>query len=363
MKIDSHNVQTADSHRRDFLKKTAGVVGAASLAAGTANMAHAAPQSDKKLQIGVFGLDYTFWGLWGDLLDPEKGSGSFFNMEPAYVWDKDIEKAEKFATQRGCEVVKKYDGMLGKVDGVVNGGFYNVPWQHKMLRPYIEAGIPTYLSRPWSSCFRDLDEMLDLAAMHNTPLIATATYEHYDVADHFQRQVKNIGQIDAVFATCGAGDRPHFHVPYMMMKILGYNVEEVSMMTNDPKRPSYLQSTYVYGEKENQPSFALSMHGSRANVYSFRIIGRQGTESASMPGGASYYLRFASQLRDIQRTIEKKENYQPLDIIRKKFECVITEYYSHYERGGAPVKVGTVSPDWQYLLWRPNWYNDSDFKS
>ena len=124
-----------------------------------------------------------------------------------------------------------------------------------------------------------------------------------------------------------------------MMKILGYNVEEVSMMTNDPKKPSYLQSTYIYGEKENQPSFALSMHGSHANVYSFQIIGRQGTENDSMPGGTSYYLRFASQLRDMQSTIEKKENYQPLDIIRKKFECVITEYYSHYEQGGAPVKI------------------------
>jgi len=354
------------SDRRFFLKKTAGVVGAASLGAGAASQIHAASKSTNgKLKVGAFGLDYTFWGLWGDLLNPEgRWSGTnLFNMEISHVWDKDSKKAEEFAKKWGCEVVKKYDGMLGKVDGVINGGFYNVPWQHKMLHPYIEAGIPTYLSRPWSSRLRDLEEILELAAKNNTPLIATATYEHYNEADNFQNQLKNVGEIEAVFATCSAGDRPHFHIPYMMMKILGYNVEEVSLMTNDPKKPAYMQTTYVYGATENQPPFALSMHASRAHIFSFQIIGKEGTENASMPGGASYFNRFASQLIDIQKTIERKTNYQPLDIVRKKFEMAITEYYSHHERRGTPIKVGTVPPDWQFPLWMPDWYNDSDFKN
>ena len=356
--------QANHSSRRDFLKKAAGVVSAASLTAAAASEAQTTSKNSK-LKVGVFGLDYTFWGIWADLMNPAGRSPgtSLFNMEMSHVWDKDIKKAEKFASRWGCTVVKKYDDMLGKVDGVINGGFYNVPWQHKMFRPYIEAGVPTYLSRPWSSRLRDLDEMLDLAAKNNTPLIATATYEHYNEADNFQTQLKNVGEIEAVFATCGAGDRPHFHVPYMMMKILGYNVEEVSMMTNDPKKTSYLQSTYVYGATENQPPFALSMHTAGSYVFSFQIVGREGTENASMPGRASYFNRFAPQLIDIQKTIDKKTNYQPLDIVRKKFEMVISEYYSHYERGGAPVKVGTVPQDWQYPLWEPNWYDDSDFKS
>ena len=257
--------------------------------------------------------------------------------------------------------MKKYDGMLGKVDGVVNGDLYNVPWQHKLLRPYIEAGVPVYLSRPWSSRLKDMDFMLDLAAKHNTPVCASATYEHYNEADNFKPRLKNVGEIEAVFATCGAGDRPHFHIPYMMMKILGYNVEEVSLMTNDPKKPQYLQATYIYSASENQPPFALTMHGSRAYVFSFTIVGKQGTERADMPGGSSWYYRFVPQLVDIQKTMEGA-NYQPFDIVRKKFECVITEYYSHYERGGAPVKLGTVPQDWQLPPWKPGWYDDSDFK-
>ena len=376
LKMEDQNMSTntnesmeKSSARRDFLMKAATVVSATSLAAGAATSAHAAQkESSGKLKLGVFGLDYTFWGLWADILSPKGrwSAGNFFNMEPAYVWDKDMKKAREFADKWGCEVVEKYDGMLGKVDGVVNGELYNIPWQHKLFRPYIEAGVPAYLQRPWSTRLRDLDEMLNLAAKHGTPIIATATYEHYNEADNFQQKLKNVGEIKAAYATCGAGDRPHFHIPYMMMKILGYNVDTISLITSDPKgrsggKPFYLCANYVYGESNNQPPYVLSMHGSSTDVFNFKITGRDGTEEAVMPGGSSYFYRFATQLMDIQKTIETKTNYQPLDIVRKKFECVLTEYYSHYERGGAPVKVGTVPPDWQLPPYRPNWYNDSDF--
>ncbi|MFC1539688.1 hypothetical protein ACFL6H_09710 [Candidatus Latescibacterota bacterium] len=348
------------SDRRSFLKNTAGIFGAASLGAPLAAKAQDS-FGNRKLKIGVFGLDYTFWGIWTGLLNPE--GTNFFNMEMSHVWDKDMKKAEGFAQKWGCKAVKRYDDMLGEVDGVVNGGFYNVPWQHILFRPYIEAGVPAYLSRPWASRKRDLEEMLELAAKHNTPLIATATYEHYNEADNFKSQIKNIGEIESAFATCDAGDRPHFHVPYMMMKILGYNVEQVSMMTNDPRKSVYLQSTYIFDASENQKAFALTMHSLRSYVFSFQIIGRQGTENASMPENASFFNRFAPQLMDIQKTIATKTNYQPLDTVRKKHEMIMTEYYSHYERGGAPVKVGTVPQDWQYPLWKPDWYDGSEFRN
>jgi len=352
---------TDSGSRRAFLTGSA-AAGAAAIVSGST--ASAAQPSARKLNIGVFGLDYTFWGIWADLLSPEgQHSGtSLLNVRPSHVWDKDTKKAREFADKWGCEVVGSYDGMIGKVDGVVNGDLYNVPWQHLFLRPYIEAGIPCYLSRPWSTRLRDLDFMLDLAAKHNTPLIATATYEHYNEADNFEGKLKTLGVIESATAVCGAGDRPHFHIPYMMMKILGYNVESVSLISNDPMKPKYLQSTYIFGDTDNQPSFALAMHALRSYVFHFTIFGREGTESANMPSGASWFFRFVPQLVDIQKTIDTKKNYQPFDIVRKKFECVLAEYYSHYERGGAPVKVGSVSPDWRIPPVRPDWYTDADFR-
>jgi predicted dehydrogenase len=353
---------SAHTSRRSFLAASA-LAGATTLRGGTGAMA-TEKKPVKKLRVGVFGLDYSYWpGIWADLLSPTGThvQTSILNMQVACVWDKDEKKAQDFASKWDCEVVKKYDGMLGKVDGVVNGELYNVPWQHKMFRPYLEAGVPTYLSRPWSTRLRDMDSMLELAAKHNTPLCASATHEHYNEADNFKDKLKNVGEIQTVFATCVANDRPHFHIPFMMMKILGYNVEQISLLTNDPNNSAYLQCTYIYSKTDQQPSYALSMTAAPTDIYNFTIYGKDGTESARMPGESNFFYRFVPQLIDIQKTLEGK-TYQPLDIVRKKFEAQLAEYYSHYERGGAPVTVGTVPPDWQYPIWKPDWYSDADFK-
>ncbi len=361
--------QNSSQGRRGFFKKSTAALGATAMTTGlvsslNAASINAAPSPLEPMKIGVFGIDYTFWGLWADLLSPTgQWSGtSLLRMRPSHIWDKDRKKAQEFADKWGCEVVDKYDGMVGKVDGVVNGELYNIPWQHQLMRPYIEAGIPCYLQRPWSNTIRNLDEMLDLAAKHNTPIIATATFEHNSEADNFSKLLVNVGEIQAAFGTSRVGDRPHFHLPYMMMKILGYDVETVNMIADDPKKIGYMNINYVYSKTDKHPAFVLSMHAAKPDVYSFAIYGDKGTESARMPAGTDYYHRFIDQLVDIQKTFEKREHYQPLDIIRKKFLCVQAEYYSHYERGGAPVRIGTVPADWPIPAWRPDWYDGSEFK-
>ena len=55
--------------RRSFILKSA-AAGAASLVAGAGSGA-AQKKSQGKMKVGVFGLDYSFWSLWADLLNPE----------------------------------------------------------------------------------------------------------------------------------------------------------------------------------------------------------------------------------------------------------------------------------------------------
>jgi len=352
-----------NTSRRSFLSMGT-LAGAVSLAAGS--RAEAEPQKPRrKLRVGAFGaIAYSFWGIWADLLSPAGRAGtSILNMELSHVWDKDFAEAEKFAAKWGCEAVKKYDDMLGKVDGVVCGGLYEVPWQHLMFRPYLKAGMPCYLSRPWAYRIKDMEEMLELAAKYSAPLIATATYEHYNEADSLRDKLPGVGQIKSVAATCTGGDFPHFHIQHMMPKILGYNVQQVSLITNDVKKPQYLQDTFLMGGDDKQPPYLCTMHSAPGPyVFHITIIGTEGTEVASMPGSSNYFYRFATQLMDIQKTIEGK-NYQDFDIVRKKHINWITAHYSHVERKGAPVATGTVPSDWSPPHWMPGWMDDSMFKN
>lgn len=350
----------ADTSRRSFLKGSA-LAGTAAIGVPSA---HAQQKSSRKLKIGAFGATkYTFWGLWMDLLSPDGTTGTdLFNMEVTHIWDKDMSEAQKFADKWGVTAVKNYDDMLGKVDGVVCGGLLEVPWQHLMYRPYIDAGVPCYLSRPWSYRKRDLNDMLERAAKNNTPLIASATYEHYNEADSLPAKLKTAGTLRGVQATCGGRDFPHFHIQHMMSKILGYDVKQVALLTNSVKDTRYLQLSYVYNGTEEQPEYVCTMQSAPGPyVFSINAVGTEGTVRASMPGTSNYFWRFAPQLIDIQKTIEGKQ-YQPLDVIRKKHELWITAHYSHVERNGAPVDVGTVPNDWSPPYWEPGWMDNAMFK-
>jgi predicted dehydrogenase len=349
------------SNRREFFRGAGATLAAAWAANSIASEADAA--AIEPMKAGVFGLDYSFWSIWADLLSPKgrRLGTSTLRLTPTHVWDKDSKKAHDFAARWGCEVVDRYDGMLGKVDVVLNGELNNVPWQHLLLRPYLEAGVPCFLQRPWSDNLVHLDEMLDLSAKHSTPVMATVPFEHYSDADTGAARIKNIGEIQAVFGTAQISDEPHFHLPYMLMKILGYDVESVSMSTDDVHKVGYLNVNHFYPRAADRRPFVSSMSAARSDAYTFTVMGERGAVSGAMPAQADNFARFFGTLLDIQRSFEKRALYQPLDVIRKKFQCVQAAYYSRFERAGAPVKIAAVPADWPIAAWTPNWYDGSEF--
>lgn len=350
-------------NRRDFIGIAGAGMAAAVAAAGLAPSAAAA--GIEPLKVGVFGLDYSFWPIWADLLSPrgKRVGTSLLRLRPAYVWDKDPKKAQEFARTWDCEVVNRYDGMVGKVDAVLNGDLTNVPWQHLLLRPYIQAGIPCFLQRHWSDTLVHLDEMLELAARHGTPLMATVPFEHYGDADTAIARLKTAGEIQGAFAAAHSTDEPHFHIPHLMMKILGYDVESVSMNVDDVRKVGYLDVDYVYPGSDKRRPFVLSMQGSGPDVFRFSVVGQQATANASMPAEADYFARFFGQLLDIQKTFEKRALYQPLDVIRRKFQCLQAAWYSRLERNGSLVKIGSVPADWPIPAWSPGAYTAADFRA
>lgn len=350
------------SSRREFLK----LAGAgAAVALTVPAIASGAPsESIAVMKVGALGLDYSFWDIWANILSPKgKYEGtSLLRMRPVYVWDKDSQKARDFAEKWDCEVVERYDAMVGKVDAVLVGDLILAPWQHLLLRPYIQAGIPSFLQRHWSDSLVHMDEMLDLAARHSTPVMATVPFEHYDEANIAGLQLNTAGEVLGAFATAEIPDEPHFHIPYLMMKILGYDVGSISMNTDDVRKTGFLSVDYFYPGTDQRKPFVLSMQGAGTDLFSFNIICKQRNVSASIPAGSDAITRFFPQLMDIQRTFEKRALYQPLEVLRQKFRCLQTAYYSKMERNGATVSVGTVPADWAIPAWKPGAYSATDFK-
>jgi hypothetical protein len=365
-----------EAARRGFLKSAAGAIGAASLIA-VPEVEAAAPA--RRLRIGAHGVgasSFTSY-CWSDLIAPDKPANSnkgnfgtpFLNMDITHVWDVEPATSQKYAARLGATAVPKYDDMVGKVDGVIFGGFWETPWHHLLARPYLEAGIPIYLSRPFAYRMRDIDAILELAAKHGTAIMATAKHEHYNEVATLKSRIRHVTPIQCVQATCNAADFPmHLHTQFMLLGILGYDVEKVSLITDSVTKNNYLQQTFVFKGWEGQKPFVCSLQGS-VNEDSFwiNIMGRENQTSATMVRSPNWrdslLYRYAPQVIDMQRTFETKKNWQPLEEVRKKTEVFLTSCYSHYERGGAAVTVGSVPSDWAPPHPKPGWIDEAIFKS
>ena len=375
--MDKHNKNSEQTTARRSFIKQAGITGAVSLASGLAAPSFAAPvNKNRKLRIGALAVgDFSFWSYtWGDILSPygttinkDSLGTDLFNMEITHVWDVNPEAAQSFASKVGATAVKRYDDMVGKVDAVAFGGYYEVPWQNKLARPYIEAGIPTYLSRPFSYSLSDVDELLDTAAKHSTPVMATDVYEHLYAATTLKKQIRNVGEVECVHGTCLTHEYPAlFHTPYLMFKVFGYDINKVSIITDNPNESTYLVGTYLYKGRENQPSFPATLTMTpRGDLYSMTITGTTGTESSRLPVFENWQddllIHHVPMLVAMQRTFEGKL-FEPYDNIRKKTELFLTGFYSAAERGGAPVTVGTVPADWRAKPIKPDWIDETMFK-
>ncbi len=355
--------------RRTFLTSLAGTTLAAPFAAASPAASPDATQENRKIRIGAFNVgEFTFWGIWADLLAAQGPLGTpMFNMELTHCWDVKPEQAQKFAAKYGCEAVTNYDGMLGKVDAIAFGGMYEVPWQHLLARPYVESGVPTYLSRPFSYRLRDIDMILELAAKHNTPLMASSVGEHFLQSSDLKRRLENVGTIKSVHGIGNSREYAgHFHLQWFVLRVLGYDVDQVSVITDNDAACTYLQETMRFRGSGEQPPFLAALHaGTEVPYLSLRVVGERGEESTmvnrSPERHETLYQYFSPQLFDMQRAFSGIP-FQSFDVIRKKTQLFLAGYYSHLERGGAPVAVASVPVDWAARPLRPGWIDEAMFR-
>jgi len=84
----------------------------------------------------------------------------------------------------GVELVASPQAMLGRIDAVLIlslGGAVHL----ERARPFLEAGLPTYVDKPFACSHSDARAMVDLATEHNSMLFATSALRYSDDLDRF----------------------------------------------------------------------------------------------------------------------------------------------------------------------------------
>jgi hypothetical protein len=346
------------------------------------------------LKIGVIGLgEYSHIPvLWGPTINP-----NFPDIWPmrstrmliTHCWDSRPEVSRDFAVKYKCEAVKNYSDMVGRVDGMIFGSFYECPWWPQLTKPYLEAGIPCFINRPFALSMKDAREMVETARAHNTPILCSDAHECIKEASiakwkvgQFLKEGKTILGVNS--ENDGSEYPAHgVHGIYFFLEALGADVERVSFQANgwwSSEGKGYTKMdwgvlTLQYngisfdGVGKQTVPFVATQHilaGQDSNV-GMRIYYSGGWwdlvcnwEKGEMTN--RIYSYFFPTVFAMQRMFETRKMQWSYDYILQKTRIFLAGFKSHLEHNGQMVRVADLPDDWKAPTPKPDFINEEIFK-
>ena len=344
-------------NRRDFLGRAAAAGAASVLIAGNT----ASAENAGIFRVGCLNVNsYSHLiALWAPFLNARKGEKEFpmTGMRITHCWEIDRQKAEEFAAMFGCEVVNNFDDMLGKVDGIISGGYYNHPWNHILHEPYLAAGLPNLVNRPFANSLTKAKKIIETAKKGGASILCPSSHEHTDSTCRAKAWAKD-KNIICYSATNSFDDYPTHgvHGVYMVCKAIaeaGYPVESVAVQTRSWYSPPMVM-TFEHKGKEGK-QFYGTLH---------QVSGSWGTISIHTPeeyGGMDFNIQIGSQsgfpfnkteiwaptVWAYENMARYREMPQSFEAIYHKTNVFLAGWYSILENGGKPVRLDEVPEDWE----------------
>ncbi len=133
------------------------------------------------------------------------------------AWDYDPERARWYADHyRIPQVVEHVEDMLGQVDAVLVGGGRRMPdengvWGENpddhlaLARPFLEAGLPVLVDKPFADRVEDAVEMVRLARRHGALLMSCSAMRYDTAITALKDQIDDGGLGKVLGAACMIG--------------------------------------------------------------------------------------------------------------------------------------------------------------
>lgn len=201
-----------------------------------------------------------------------------------------------------CDVglVEYPEAMIGEIDAVLVLSLEGNSHLNR-VRPFLEAGIPAFVDKPFACSRRDAEEMLRLAAAHKVPLLSASAMRYSaDVLD-FLHHADNFGPIHGVVSFGPAkrlqGNPGLFHYGIhpteLLLAVMGPGCQEVVNTCTQG-------AEIVTGRW--QDGRLGTMRGLHAGATRYGIIAF--CEQAVVPVNVSTRFAYRNLCREIVRTVE-----------------------------------------------------------
>jgi hypothetical protein len=172
------------SHRRDFLKVSAGAAAASLLAVSA--IGNSAQAASPRLRVGIVGIDaHALW--FTEIINDAKAKPPINDMKivaavPAYSPDvaystKVFEPNKQGLVRLGVEMVDTIEAMLPKVDAVM---ILSIDGRKHLeqSRPVFAAGKPVFIDKPVAGSLADIVRIYALAEKSKTPCFSNSSLRY-----------------------------------------------------------------------------------------------------------------------------------------------------------------------------------------
>ena len=244
------------------------------------------------IRIGMIGADSTHTEAWTQLVNPAD-SPLHGRAQVVKLWGEDAEQARAKAKEWQIpEVVETPAEALADVDlaMVVNRYGEDHP-PHARLA--IEAGLPTFVDKPFANDMEDVHSLVRLAAKRDVPLMSCSALRYAGEVMELQERMAGFGALNcAVVSGAAAGDFPDpramhpffygIHATELLHTLLGSGAEAVT--TRRTERCDIGLVHYADGRQG-----VVNLLHATPGLYHGAVFGADGWGEADIVDGGRFY--------------------------------------------------------------------------
>jgi hypothetical protein len=231
--------------RRSFLKKVGAGTALSTLAFSTVGTAASRIMTEdssknKPVRIGIIGAENSHTIGFGKIFNIEK---KFPGVEVLYVWGE-TEELARIAMQKGSipNMVKNPAEMLGKIDALIVD-HRHAKYHLEAATPFIKAGIPTFIDKPFCYRVEEGKEFLAMARKLGVPVTSYSSVAHSEGTLDMKKQAEELGKINNIVRYGPADLDSQYggiffygvHLLQPMMYIFGDDIEKVKISRDGNK--------------------------------------------------------------------------------------------------------------------------------
>lgn len=297
-------------------------------------------------------------GLWGNNMNPPAGHIRTTGMVITHAWTVRSETAQRLqSSYQGIKIVDRPADMVGQVDGIYIDDINAISLYPLLAKPFLAAGIPTFVNRPFATSLAKGQAMVDMAAKHGAALLTASTWEYTESVGDLRAKAAEMADIKGYVAHNSMSDY-YTHGLHGVWYIHAVLREEIRKGRGRVTAAAYhtpdwrmYNGMVVYEHESPKGPYYGSLQlisGADGQAY-MRIFGdHKGDAEGKIPGrpGSFRYNTWNALQLVIQEMFETRTSPESGDDLMEKLTMFLLPFYSILHHDGASVRREALG-DWE----------------